>query len=57
MLAARVLRATCCLLPAPTLPLTGTVSDPKRGDVIRIDLDPSTMSRFEAVNRLWDIIA
>ncbi|KAF5843003.1 hypothetical protein DUNSADRAFT_3132 [Dunaliella salina] len=37
--------------------IAGTVSDPKRGDIIRIDLDPSAMTHFEAVNKLWGIIA
>jgi len=36
--------------------IAGTVSDPKRGDIIRIDLDPSAMTHFEAVNKLWGII-
>jgi hypothetical protein len=34
----------------------GTVSDPASGDIRRFDLDPKTMSDFEVVNKLWEVI-
>jgi hypothetical protein len=34
----------------------GTVSDPTRGNLREFDIDPSGISHFEAVNKLWQLL-
>lgn len=36
--------------------IAGKVSDPEQQDVRSFNLDTSTLSHFDAVNRLWDVI-
>mmetsp|Transcript_18112 Transcript_18112/g.54524 ORF Transcript_18112/g.54524 Transcript_18112/m.54524 type:complete len:195 (-) Transcript_18112:2458-3042(-) len=37
--------------------IAGKVSDPEQQDVRSFNLDTSTLSHFDAVNRVWDVIA